>query len=82
MLAEERDERTVGTPDDVLDRRSGNLSQRLLLLDVVEDDRGGRAQEKACGAAIEDLVRLHRRFDHLHNRVGEVADFDNLGRED
>ena len=69
VLAEERDERTVGTPDDVLDRRGGNLSQRLLLLDVVQNNRGGGAKDEACCSAVEDLVRLDRGLDALDHRV-------------
>ena len=78
MLAEKRNEGTVGAPNDVLDGRGGDFREGLLLLDVVQDYGGRRTEDKARSTAVEYLVRLYRRFDALENRVGQVANFDQL----
>ena len=78
VLAEKRDERAIRTPDNVLHRGRGDLRERLLLLDIVEHDRRGRREDQARCTAVEDLVRLDGRFDALDDRVGQVADLDEL----
>ena len=78
MLAEQGDQRAIRAPYYVLDRRSRDLSNGLLLLDVVQHDRRRRAENQTGGTSIEDLVRLHGRLDRLHNRVREIAHFDEL----
>ncbi len=80
VLAEEGDKGAVGTPDHVLNRRCRNFRERLLLLDVVQDDGGRRAEDEASSTAVEDLVGLHGRLDALDDRVRQVADLDELCR--
>ena len=69
MFAEQSDERSICTPNDVLHGRGGDFRERLLLLDIVEHDRRGRRKDQARCTAVEDLVRLHGRLDALHYRV-------------
>ena len=78
VLAEQGNERAVSTPNDVLDGRRSDLREGLLLLDVVENDRRCGAENQAGSTAVEDLVRLDGRFDALDDRVGQVADLDEL----
>lgn len=78
VLAEERDKGPVGTPDDVLDWRSGDFGKSLLLLDVVQYNSRSRAQDETGSAAVENLVGLDRWLDALYHRVGQVPDFDEL----
>ena len=78
MLAEESDQGTICTPNDVLDRRRGDLCQRLLLLYVVQDNRGCRAEDETSSATVEDFVCHHGRLDGLNDGVGHVAYFDQL----
>ena len=78
VLAEQGNERAVCTPNDVLDGRRSDLREGLLLLDVVENDRRCGAENQAGSTAVEDLVRLDGRFDALDDRVGQVADLDEL----
>ena len=66
LFAEKRNERAVRAPDNILYRRGGDLGKSLLL-DVIQDDGRRRAENQACGAAVEDLVRLD-----------QVANFDEL----
>ena len=78
MLAQQRHQGAVGAPNDILDGRSGDLRNGLLLLDVVENDRRCGAENQAGSTAVEDLVRLDGWFDALDDRVGQVADLDEL----
>jgi hypothetical protein len=52
------------------------IGDSLLLLNIIKNDQGGGAEYKARRTAIEDLVRLHGRFDGFDDQVLEVADFD------
>ena len=78
MLAQEGDKGAICTPYDILDRRRGDLRQRLLLLNVVQDHRGRRAEDQTGGTTVEDLVCLHRWLDALDHRVRQVAHFNKL----
>ena len=78
VLAEKRNERAVRAPDDVLHRRGSDLGKSLLLLDVIQNDGRRRAEDQACSAAIEDLVRLDGGLDALDDRVRQVAHLDEL----
>ena len=78
VLAEQGNQRAVRTPHHILYRRSCDLSNGLLLLDVVQHDRRRRAENQTGGTSVEDLVRLHGRLDRLHNRVREIAHFNQL----
>jgi hypothetical protein len=70
----------VCAPNGVLDWRSGNFGQSLLLLDVVQNNLSrAREQQRGC-TTVEDLVCLHRRLDGLGDCVREVADLDHLRR--
>ena len=80
VLAEQSYLCTVRAPDNILDGRRVELSKRLLLLDIEQNDRGGRGKNEARGATVEDFVRLNRRLDSLHHRTGQVANFDELFR--
>lgn len=70
MLAKQRNEGTVSTPDGVLHRWGGDLGQGLLLLDIVQNDRSRGAEDQTSGSTVEDLVRLNRGLDGLDHRVG------------
>ena len=74
MFTEQRDEGTVCTPDGILYWWGCDLSQGLLLLDIVQDDRGCGAEDQAGSSTIEDFIRLNRSLDGLDHRIGEVAD--------
>ena len=63
MLAHESDEGPIRAPDDVFDRWAIDLGDNFLLLDVVQNDRAERAEDEACRATVENLVRGHRRLD-------------------
>ena len=78
VLAKKRDERAIRAPDNILHRRGSDLGKSLLLLDVVQNDGRRRAEDQACGAAIEDLVRLDWGLDALDDRVRQVAHLDEL----
>ena len=67
MLAHKGDKCPIITPNDVLDRRTVDLSDGLLLLDIIEDHGRGRAQDKTSSAPIEDLIRLNRGFDRFNS---------------
>lgn len=69
MLAHEGNKRPIITPNDVLDRRTIDLSDGLLLLNIVENHGGCRAQDKTSSAPIEDLICLNRGFDRLNSRI-------------
>ena len=73
MFAEQRDEGTVCTPDGILHRWGGNLSQGLLLLDIVQNDRSCGAEDQTSSPTVEDLIRLNRSLDGLDHGIGEVA---------
>ena len=78
MLAQECDQGAIRTPYDIFDWRGRNFRKLLLLLDVVEHNRGCRAEDEAGSAAVEDLVGLDRRLDRLDDRVLQVAHLDQL----
>lgn len=78
VFAKESDERAISAPDNVLHRGRGDLRERLLLLDVVQDDGGSRAKDKARGSAVEYLVGLNGGLNALHDGVRQVADLDEL----
>ena len=80
VLAEQSYLCTVRAPDNILDGRRVELSKCLLLLDIEQNDRGGRGKNEARGATVENFVRLNRRLDSLHHRTGQVANFDELFR--
>ena len=75
MFAEQRDKGTVGAPDGVLHRRGGDLSQNLLLLNIVQNNRGCGTEDQTSGSTVEDLIRLNWSLDGLDHRIGEVAYF-------
>jgi hypothetical protein len=68
------------TPHDIFHGGSVKLGDGLLLLDVVKNNRTGGAEDKTGGAAIEDFVRLNRRFYALDDSAGQIADLDVLPR--
>lgn len=67
MFTEQSDQRSVSAPHDVFDRGGRNLRNALLLLNVVQDNRGGGAENEARGSSVEDLVGLDGCLDRLHN---------------
>jgi hypothetical protein len=69
---------TVLAPHDILHRGCIKLCDSFLLLDVIKDHGTRRAEDEASCAAVEDLVRLDRRFDALDNCASQIADFDKL----
>ena len=78
VLAHQSDHATIRAPDDILDGRAVDLGDGLLLLDIVEDNRGGGTEKKTGSATVEDLVGLDRRLDRLDDRVLQVAHLDQL----
>lgn len=67
VLAQQSYKISVGTPDDVFYGRAVYFRNGLLLLNVIKDNRGSRAEDEACGASVEDLVGLDWRLDALHD---------------
>jgi hypothetical protein len=80
VFAEKRNHASIIRPDGVLDRWSGDIRNGLLLLDIEQNDRRRRAQQKTSRAAVEDIVGLNGAFDGLGDGIVEVPDFDVLGR--
>lgn len=78
MLAQESDHVAIGAPDNVLDRRSGDLGEDLLLLDVEERDRSRPGEDYRGSTAVEDLVGLRRALDRLGQVVRQVSDLNVL----
>jgi hypothetical protein len=70
IFTHESHQRPIRTPHDILNRRAVHLGNSLLLLDVVQNDRGGRAKDEAGSTTVKDLVRLDGRLDCLDDRVG------------
>jgi len=68
----------VLAPYNILHRGRVKLRDGLLLLDVVKKNRTCRAEDEASRAAVEDLVRLNRRFNAPDNSAGHIADLDKL----
>ena len=71
----------IRAPNGILDRRAVDLRNSLLLLEVVENDTGGGAENEVGSSAKEDLVRLHGCLDALDHRVGKVANLNELNAE-
>jgi hypothetical protein len=69
-------------PHDIFHRGSVKVSNGLLLLDVVKNNRACGAEDKAGRAAVEYFVRLNRRFYALDNSAGQIADLDKLPRSE
>jgi hypothetical protein len=80
MFAHQGDQSCVSTPYYIFHWRTVDLRNRLLLLYVVQDDCGRRAENEACGTTVENFICLDRWFDRLDNGIGKVADFDQLLR--
>ena len=78
MLAQKSDETAVVAPDNVLHGRRRDLGDLLLLLDIVEDDAAGGAEDEACGSAVEDVVGLDGARDCLDDVVREIVNLDKL----
>lgn len=70
MFAHKGYQRAIPAPDDILDRWAVQLRDAFLLLDIVEDNGSGGAENNAGCASIKDLVCLHGGLDALHYRVG------------
>jgi hypothetical protein len=70
----------VLTPHDIFHGGSVKLSYGLLLLNVIKNNRTCGAEDKTGGAAVEDFVRLNRRFYALDDSAGQIADLDVLHR--
>ena len=76
MLAQESDKRTIRTPDEILHGGRRDLGDRLLLLDIVQNDRRRGAKDETGSSAVENIVCLYGRLDGLDHRVGEIAHLD------
>jgi len=70
MLAEKSDIVAIGAPNNILDRRSCQFSENLLLLNVKQGDGSCRREDERSGSTIEDIVGLHRTLDSLDDIVG------------
>ena len=68
-------------PHDIFHRGSIKLSDGLLLLDVVKNNRTCGAEDETGGAAVEDFVSLNRGFYALDNSARQIADLDELTQE-
>src|ERR1700691_687568 len=64
MITHKSHQRIIRTLHDILNRRAAHLRDSLLLLDVVQNDRG-RAEDEAGRTTVKDLVRLDGRLDGL-----------------
>lgn len=78
MLAEQSDHIAVRAPHHILDRRSGDFRQGLLLLDVKQNDRVGSGEQERGGPAVKYVGGLHGALDRLGEVVGQVPDLDRL----
>jgi hypothetical protein len=63
MFTHQRDQRSIGTPDDIFDRGAIHLGDSFLLLDIVKDNRGGGTEYETSCTTVEYLIRLHGGFD-------------------
>jgi hypothetical protein len=78
MLTQKSNLRGIQAPYDVLHWRGVKLGNGLLLLNVIEYNRTCGAEDETSSPAIEDLVRLNRRFNALDHSPGQIADLDKL----
>jgi len=78
MLAQQGHRASVRIPNGILHRWGVYLCQRLLLLDIVQNNRSRRAEQKRGGSSIEYIVRLDRRFHHFSDTVAEIPNLDCL----
>lgn len=78
VFAQQCHHRPISAPGDVFHGRAGNLTDRLLLLDIVKNNGRGGTKNEAGSASVEDLIGLNWGLDAFYGRVGEVADFDEL----
>ena len=69
MFAHESHQSTVTAPGNVFDRWAADLADSLLLLDIIENDGGSRAEDQARGSTVEDFVSLYGGLDRFHDRV-------------
>jgi hypothetical protein len=74
MFADQRNLCVFFIPYNVFDGRTLDLADGLVLLDVVENSRSGRGEDKTGSATVEDFVRLDRRLNGLDWREGGVED--------
>lgn len=79
VLAEKGHHSIVGTPDSVLNQRSLQLSNDLLLLNIEQDDtRGATKEDTRRSTPIEEVVGLRRALDRLSDDVVEVPNLNHL----
>lgn len=74
VLAEQSSVKAVVGPDNILDTANSQLRQLLLLLDVEEDNVGGRDEEQASSTAKVDVSGAGRGLDRFRGRVAQILD--------
>lgn len=67
MFAQQRDEGTIRAPHNIFNRGGGDLGDGLLLLNVVEHNRGWRSEDKAGCPAIEYVIGSDWGLDAFHD---------------
>jgi hypothetical protein len=75
-------QRSTRTPQNIFNWGTIHLCDGLLLLDLVQENRGGGAEDQAGSPTVEDLARLYGRVNGLHDRIGWVANFDEPPRQE
>jgi hypothetical protein len=78
VLTQKSNLRSILTPYDVLHWGGVKLGDGLLLLNVIEHNRTCRAEDEASSSAVEDLIRLNRRFYALDHSPGQIANLNKL----
>lgn len=78
VLAQESNMSTIIAPDGVLDGWGRQLVQDLLLLNVKENDAGGRAEKQTGGTTVKDVVGGRGAAQGLGHAVVEIADLNHL----
>ena len=69
VLAHQRDQRRVVTPDYILHRRTVDLRDRFLLLNIIKHNRSCRAENEAGSATVKDFICLNRWLDGFDNGI-------------
>jgi hypothetical protein len=69
VLAEKSNIVSISTPNDILDWRSSQFGENLLLLNIKQGDGSSRGKDKGSSSTVEDIVGLDGTFDSLDDIV-------------
>ena len=70
MLAEKSNIVAIRAPNYILDRRSSQFSENLLLLNIKQCDGSSRRKDERSGSTVKDIIGLDGALDSLDDIVG------------